>query len=62
MVTSNSYLIEPFIAQALGYTLGIDAMPGLLTLLGTILAIAGIMYLQKGNNEREIQASNVDGR
>ena len=55
VVTSNSYLIEPFIAQALGYAWGIDAMPGLLTLLGTILAIAGIMFLQKGNNERKIQ-------
>ena len=52
VVTSNSYLIEPFIAQALGCAIGIDEMPGLLTLLGTVLAIVGIMYLQKGNNER----------
>ena len=45
VVTSNSYLIEPFIAQALGCAVGIDQMPGFLTLIGTMLAIAGIMYL-----------------
>ena len=55
VVTSNSYLIEPFIAQAMGFFMGIDHMPGLLTLLGTLLAIAGIMFLQRGNNERQAQ-------
>ena len=53
VVTSNSYLIEPFIAQALGFMFGLDKIPGLMTLLGTLLAIAGIGYLQKGNNEHQ---------
>ena len=55
VVTSNSYLVEPFIAQALGCAIGIDEMPGALTLIGTLLAIAGIMFLQKGNNERQVK-------
>ena len=58
VVTSNSYLIEPFIAQALGFAFGVDKIPGPMTLLGTLLAIAGIMYLQKGNNEH--QANKLD--
>ena len=61
VVTSNSYLIEPFIAQALGFWFGIDAMPGLLTLVGTLLAIAGIMFLQMGNNERQLTKKELEG-
>lgn len=45
MVAANAYLLEPFIAQALGYFLGLDALPGLLTLVGTIFAVSGIVFL-----------------
>ena len=45
VVTSNAYLLEPFIAQALGYYLGLDQMPGLMTFLGTLMAVVGIWFL-----------------
>lgn len=60
VVTSNSYLIEPFIAQALGFMFGVDKIPGFMTLLGTLFAIAGIWYLQKGNNEKQAQKLDIE--
>ena len=56
-VTSNAFLLDPFVSEAMGYFLGIDKLPGLLTLFGTILIITGIVYLQKGNNAH--QAKNT---
>ena len=53
VVTANSYLLEPFIAQALGYFLGLDSIPGLLTFLGTLLTVVGIFALQKGAKDRK---------
>lgn len=53
VVTCNAYLIEPFIAQVLGYGMGLDALPGIMTAVGTVFAIYGIMYIDKGNRERE---------
>jgi len=52
LVTCNAYLIEPFIAQTLGYVLGLDALPGFMTAVGTIFAIFGIMYIDRGARER----------
>ena len=43
LVTSNAYLLEPFFAQLLGFLLGLDKLPGLMTGIGTLFAIAGIM-------------------
>lgn len=56
LVTSNAYLIEPFIAQTLGYFLGLDKMPGILTLVGTLSALAGIVFIAKGDKERSAEA------
>ena len=56
-VTSNAFLLEPFVSEALGYYMGLDKLPGLMTLFGTILIIAGIMYLQQGNNLRQATKS-----
>ena len=45
VITSNAYLLEPFIAQAMGFFAGVDRLPGILTLFGALLAIVGIMWL-----------------
>jgi len=37
-------------------------MPGILTLIGTMLALAGIVYIAKGDKERNTQAENNDGK
>ena len=52
LVTSNAYLLEPFFAQSLGYFLGLDKLPGLMTLVGTIFAVFGIMHIDKGARAR----------
>lgn len=62
LVTSNAYLIEPFFAQVLGYMLGLDMMPGLMTLIGTVFAVFGIMYIDKGARLRgEIEKNRAKG-
>jgi hypothetical protein len=43
LVTCNAYLVEPLIAQFLGYLVGLDKLPGLMTVVGTVFAIFGIM-------------------
>jgi hypothetical protein len=58
LVTSNSFLVEPFIAQVLGFLLGLDALPGIMTVLGTFCAIAGIIFIEKGSRLR----TEVDAR
>ena len=51
-VTSNAFLLEPFVSEALGYYMGLDKLPGVLTIIGTVAIVAGVVYLQKGNNSR----------
>jgi hypothetical protein len=58
LVTSNAYLIEPFFAQVLGYMLGLDLMPGMMTLVGTVFAVFGIMYIDKGARFRAEMEKN----
>ena len=48
LVTSNAYLLEPFFAQILGYMIGLDKLPGVISLLGTGCALVGIMYIDRG--------------
>ena len=52
LVTSNAYLVEPFFAQILGYMFGLDKLPGYLTGLGTLFAIFGIAFIDKGSKKR----------
>ena len=52
LVTSNAYLVEPFFAQLLGYMFGLDKMPGMLTALGTLFAIFGIAFIDRGSKRR----------
>jgi hypothetical protein len=53
LVTCNAYLVEPLLAQALGYICGLDKLPGFMTAIGTVFAIYGIMYIDKGSRERK---------
>jgi hypothetical protein len=53
LVTCNAYLVEPLLAQILGYGVGLDKLPGFLTAIGTVFAIYGIMYIDKGSRERQ---------
>lgn len=52
LVTCNAYLIEPIIAQTLGYAFGLDSMPGSMTAVGTLFAIFGIFQIEKGSKAR----------
>lgn len=52
LVTSNAFLVEPFFAQVVGYSMGLDKMPGLVTFLATVSAITGIYYIEKGSRQR----------
>lgn len=53
LIVSNAFLLEPFVAQTLGYIFGLDNLPGLLTILGTLAAVGGILFIDKGSRERE---------
>jgi len=48
-VVANTLLLEPFVAQILGYFYGIDYFPGMCTIIGTFIAALGIFFLQQGN-------------
>lgn len=61
LVTCNAYLIEPLIAQTLGYLAGLDAIPGFMTAVGTVFAIYGIMYIDRGSRERSAIESGEKG-
>lgn len=52
LVTSNAYLLEPFFAQMLGFSLGLDQLPGAMTGVGTLFAILGIMFIDAGSRDR----------
>ena len=46
-VVTNSYLLEPFIAQMMGYYFKIDEKPGALTIFGTILTLYGVYKIDE---------------
>ena len=43
LVVTNSILLEPFVAQFLGYYLNIDQFPGLLTCFGSLITVFGLI-------------------
>ena len=45
LVVANAYLIEPVIAQLLGFYFGFDDFPGILTFAGAAFTIAGIKFI-----------------
>ena len=48
LVVMNAYLMEPLIAQLLGYFFGIDLFPSIITLLGVIMIFGGTLLVNKG--------------
>lgn len=56
LVSSSAYLLEPLIAQVLGYVMGLDQLPGYCTAIGSIFAIYGILYIDSGSRERMMLA------
>lgn len=52
LVSSSAYLVEPLVAQAMGYYCGLDLMPGWPTIIGAVLAIFGILFIDRGSRER----------
>jgi len=53
LVTANAFLLEPFFAQLLGYSLGLDQLPGIMTAIGTIFAVAGIAFIDSASRDRQ---------
>lgn len=51
VVTCNAYLLEPLLAQVLGYAVGLDELPGFFTVIGSVLAIQGIFSIDKGRRD-----------
>jgi hypothetical protein len=48
LVVMNAYLMEPLIAQFLGYFFGIDLFPSIITFLGVIAIFGGTLLVNKG--------------
>ena len=48
LVVMNAYLMEPLIAQFLGYFFGIDLFPSIITFLGVIAIFVGTLLVNKG--------------
>jgi drug/metabolite transporter (DMT)-like permease len=59
LVVSNAYLVEPFIAQLLGFYLGFDNCPGPFTILGSILTIMGIVFIERAT---QVKSGKVEER
>ena len=55
LVTSNAYLLEPFFAQMMGFVLGLDQLPGIMTAIGTLFAVGGIGFIDAGSRDRTNQ-------
>ena len=45
VVVTATYLCEPFLSQLFGYLMEIDKFPGVMTWVGTIFAVIGILLL-----------------
>lgn len=49
LVVANVFLLEPVVAQIIGFVLGLDKMPGILTFFGISLAMIGVLFFYKGS-------------
>lgn len=49
LVCTNAFLLQPYVAQILGYAFGIDSFPGFLTILGTLMTGVGIYCIDRGS-------------
>jgi len=48
-IIGNALLLEPIIGQSLGWLLGQDKIPGTLTLVGSVIIMAGIYTIMRGS-------------
>ena len=53
LVVTNAYLLEPIVAQLLGYLLNIDKIPGYMTFIGTAVTILGIILIDHTVRKKE---------
>ena len=52
LVLCTALLFTPFVGQAYGVMLGIDKLPGYLTLIGTLVSMFGLYYVSTGGRLR----------
>lgn len=52
IVVSSAMLVQPFFAQTWGYMLGIDKLPGTITVAATLTTICGIYFIEAGGKKR----------
>jgi len=68
LVVMNAYLMEPLIAQVLGYMFGVDLFPSMITLLGVIMIFGGTLLVNKGtkimvrDNKRSVSEPQDDSQ
>lgn len=53
LVVSNAFLIEPIVAQLLGFYMGFDEFPGPLTFLGAFFTLLGLLFIDKASREKQ---------
>ena len=51
LVVSNAFLIEPLVAQLLGFYFGFDDFPGIMTFIGAIFTIAGLIFIDRASRQ-----------
>ena len=52
LVLCTALLFTPFIGQAYGCILGLDRMPGILTIIGTLISMFGLYYVSMGGRKK----------
>ena len=53
IVAASALLLEPPIAQIIGFWMQIDKFPGPMTIIGAISAIFGFYLLQRAERQRD---------
>ena len=51
LVVSNAFLIEPLVAQLLGFYFGFDDFPGIMTFIGAIFTITGLIFIDRASRK-----------
>ena len=59
LVVGTAVLFEPIGSQALGCLLGLDKVPGPLTLLGTAVTLAGLYFVARGSQRSAQQTFHL---
>jgi drug/metabolite transporter (DMT)-like permease len=59
-IIGNSHLLEPFIGQMIGYLIGQEKLPGILTYVGAIIIMWGIYKTAEGNAKMQEMNSTTE--